>query len=105
MIKETNQLCIKYVIALMVLLECKTEKAELSMWMWTANELEANKRGGWYVQQLAVNHNNRQSLLANEFNVQRVYVLRTTELVSCQSYLCHSWGYQWLHKFKDSIKA
>ena len=57
----------------------------------------AHATRGW----LAVNHNT--SVTSGEW-VSKC-ISQASELGSCQSNLCHSWGYEQLQKSKDSLKA
>ena len=46
---------------------------------------------------LAVNHNT--SVTSGELIRCLKRIARASELGSCQSNLCHSWGYEWLQKY------
>ena len=52
---------------------------------------------------LAVNHNT--SVISGQWIRCLKPIAQTCEHGSCQSNLCLSWGYEWLQKSKDSLKA
>ena len=52
---------------------------------------------------LSVNHNT--SVTSGEWFRCSKHIAQANELGSCQSNLCHSWGYEWLQKSNDLLKA
>ena len=87
-----KQFCIYYIIVLTVLLECKTEK-QSSHSQWSKQEACFAR-----ATQALLEFNHRTSVTSGEWIRCSMSIARASELGSCQSNLCHSWGYERLKK-------
>ena len=94
--KQKSFVFLKYVILLTVSLECKRKSETASV----NTDSQWSKREACFALAtqiwLTVNHNT--SVTSGEWILCWQCTAWASELGSCQSNLCHSWGYEWSKK-------